>query len=119
MEDRRSVPRERVGWAGLCQIEGELATPCRVVDLSMSGLGVTLSHTSFPRRDRGATVGDTLPQLVGRRISVDVPALGDSLSIRLEGQVANARRMSGVLFASASSSIVCPNLFGVPRCSAR
>jgi hypothetical protein len=101
MEYRRRVPRERAGWDGLCQIEGELATPCKVDDISMFGLGLTLNY-SFPpqlegRRNiyGGATVGDSVTQLVGRRISVDVPAVGDSVSIQLKGKVANAKRMSG------------------------
>jgi hypothetical protein len=101
MENRRLIPRERVGWDGLCQIEGEDATPCRVVDLSMFGLGLTLNDPSFPQLEgqrniyRGTTVGESVPRFVGRRISVDVPAVGDSVSIRLEGKVANAKRMSG------------------------
>lgn len=101
MENRRLIPRERVGWEGLCQIEGEDATPCRVVDLSMFGLGLTFDDPSLPQLEghrniyRGATVGESVPRFVGRRISVDVPAVGDSVSIRLEGKVANAKRMSG------------------------
>jgi hypothetical protein len=101
MEYRRRVPRERAGWDGLCQIEGELATHCKVDDISMFGLGLTLNY-SFPpqpegRRNvyAGTTIGDSVTELVGRRISVDVPAVGDSVSIQLQGKVANAKRMSG------------------------
>ncbi len=44
----------------------------------MLGVGLTLDHPS-PYA------------LVGRHISVDVPAVGDSASIRLEGKITNAR----------------------------
>lgn len=101
MEYRRRVPRERAGWDGLCQIEGELAAPCKVDDISMFGLGLTLDY-SFPPQPEGrrniyggTSVGDSVTQLVGRRISVDVPAVGDSVSIQLKGKVANAKRMDG------------------------
>jgi hypothetical protein len=43
----------------------------------MLGLGMTLEHSSPS-------------ELLGRRISVDVPAVSDSVSIRLEGVVNNA-----------------------------
>jgi len=49
---------------------------CRVVDISMLGLGITLHHPSSS-------------ELMGRHISVDVPAVGDSVSIRLAGKVTN------------------------------
>ena len=75
---RRRTPRQPAGWDGVCQIEGEFAARCRVVDISMLGVGITLDHPS-PYA------------LVGRHISVDLPAVGDSASIRLEGKIANAR----------------------------
>ena len=78
MQFRRRVPRERAGWDGVCQIEGEFAARCRVIDISMLGVGITLDHPS-PYA------------LVGRHISVDLPAVGDSAGIRLEGTVTNAR----------------------------
>ena len=69
----RRVKRLRAGWDGTCQIEGEAGEwPCRVVDISVLGLGVTLKHASPS-------------QLAGRRISVDVPAVA-----RLEGEITNA-----------------------------
>ena len=80
MKLRRRVPRQPAGWNGTCHVEGETADgwrPCRVVDISMLGLGMTFNHPSPSH-------------LVGRRISVDVPAVGDSVSIQLEGRVANA-----------------------------
>lgn len=78
MQFRRRVPRQPVGWDGVCQIEGEFATRCRIIDISMLGVGLTLDH----------------PQpysLVGRHISVDVPAAGDFASIRLEGRITSAK----------------------------
>jgi PilZ domain len=77
---RRRVPRQPAGWDGLCHIEGELANhwrECRVIDISMLGLGISFKHSSPSA-------------LVGCRISVDVPAIGDSVSIRLEGEITNA-----------------------------
>ena len=101
MEYRRRVPRERAGWDGLCQIEGELATHCKVDDISMFGLGLTLNY-SFPpqpegRRNvyAGTTIGDSVTELVGRRISVDVPAVGDSVTSNSRVSSPNAKRMSG------------------------
>ena len=82
---RRRVPRQLAGWAGTCHIQGDPATgghECRVVDISMMGLGLTFQHPS--------------PSvLVGRRMSVDVSAVSDQVSIRLEGKVANAAVTSG------------------------
>ena len=78
MHFRRRVPRQPAGWDGVCQIEGEFAARCRVVDISMYGVGITTDH---PRPYA----------LVGRHISVDVPAVGDSASIRLEGKITNAK----------------------------
>jgi len=77
---RRRVPRQPAGWEGICSIEGDSPfglRECRVVDISMLGLGITLHHPSPSR-------------LVGRRISVDVPAAADSVRIRLEGEIKNA-----------------------------
>jgi hypothetical protein len=78
MHFRRRVPRQPAGWDGVCQIEGEFATRCRVIDISMFGVGITTDHPS--------PYG-----LVGRHIAVDVPAVGDATSIRLEGKVTNAK----------------------------
>ena len=78
MKHRRQVPRQPAGWEGTCHIEGESAArSCRVIDISMLGLGLTFTHPSPS-------------ELLGRRISVDVRAVGDSVSIRLEGVVKNA-----------------------------
>jgi hypothetical protein len=79
MQFRRRRPRRPAGWDGFCQIEGEVAAECRVIDISMLGLGISLEH---PSPD----------ELVGRRISVCVPTVtGDSFRIRLDGKIANAK----------------------------
>jgi PilZ domain len=80
MEHRRRVPRQPAGWRGLCLIEGEPANgwhDCRVIDISMFGLGITLHYP-------------TPSQLTGRGLSVEVPALGDTVKIRFEGTIRNA-----------------------------
>jgi hypothetical protein len=83
MQFGRQVPRQPAGWDGVCQIEGEFAARCRVIDISMLGLGITLEHLSPA-------------ELAGRRISVDVPTvIGDSFIIRLEGKIANAKSTRG------------------------
>lgn len=80
MEYRRRAPRQPVGLAGFCYIEGERAArwrDCEVIDISSLGLGVTLQH----------------PQpweLVGRRITVDAVTVDESVTIRLEGEIRNA-----------------------------
>src|ERR1700728_1688006 len=80
MNFRRRVPRQPAGWDAVCRIEGESVAglqECRVIEISMFGLGMTLAHLSPS-------------ELVGRHISVDVPAVGNTVSIQLEGNVANA-----------------------------
>ncbi len=80
MEFRRRVPRQATLWAAFCHIEGESPSgwrDCEVIDISQLGLGITFHH----------------PQpwdLVGRRISVDAPAVGSSINLRLEGKIRNA-----------------------------
>jgi PilZ domain len=80
MEYRRRAPRQPTAWAGFCHIDGESPSmwrDCEVIDVSMFGLGITFHH----------------PQpweLVGRRIFVDISAVGDAVNIRLEGQVRDA-----------------------------
>ncbi len=85
---RRRVPRQPAYWDGNCRVEGESSAgwrECRVIDISMFGIGITLHHP-------------VPSQLVGRRIAIDVPAVGDSVSIRLEGEIRNAgSTMGGVV----------------------
>jgi hypothetical protein len=77
----RRVPRQIIGWKGRCLVEGESIAvgwrDCRVLDISMLGLGITLIHRQPS-------------DLVGRGISVEVPATADSICIRLEGEIKNA-----------------------------
>jgi PilZ domain len=79
MNHRRGVPRHPALWDGTCSIERESTGPrsCRVVDISIFGLGITLEHPSPS-------------QLVGRRISVEVPMTDDSASIYTAGTITNA-----------------------------
>ena len=53
-----------------------------VADISILGLGISLHHF-WPS------------ELVGRHISVEAPAVGDSVNVRLEGTIRNADRGSG------------------------
>jgi hypothetical protein len=79
MNHRRGVPRHPALWDGTCSIERESTGPrsCRVIDISIFGLGITLEHPSPS-------------QLVGRRISVEVPMTDDSASIYTAGTITNA-----------------------------
>lgn len=89
----RRVKRLRAGWEGICLIEGESdELRCRVVDISILGLGVTFKHPSPS-------------QLGGRRICVDIPGVA-----RLEGKIThavpilgNAVRV-GIMFDELSTS---------------
>jgi hypothetical protein len=77
---RRRVPRQMAGWSGTCAMNSEPETQrheCRVVDISMLGLGLVFEHPSPSN-------------LVGARISVDVSAVDDRVNIRLEGIVRHA-----------------------------
>jgi hypothetical protein len=79
MEHRRRVPRQPAGWRGLCLVEGETATgwhDCRVIDISTLGLGITLHYP-------------VLTELMGRGLSVEVPALNETVKIRFEGTIKN------------------------------
>jgi len=84
MEARRRVPRQKAGWKGLCLIEDEVPVTgwqdCDVIDISMLGLGLTV-------------VEHRVEELIGRNISVEFPAVSDSVSVRLDGIVKNARRI--------------------------
>ena len=80
MEYRRRAPRRPTAWSGFCRIDGEptaMWRDCEVIDVSMFGLGLTFIH----------------PQpweLVQRRIFVDISAIGDTVNIRLEGEIKDA-----------------------------
>lgn len=80
MTDRRRVDRKPAGWFASCRLAGEPATAwrdCRVVDISMLGLGITYDHPETS-------------ELVGRLISVNLPEEGCSVNVRLEGEIRNA-----------------------------
>jgi hypothetical protein len=82
MDNRRRVPRQTAGWGGFCHVEGESAAgwrDCRVVDISILGIGIRMQH-SRPS------------DLVGRHVSVELPAVGDAVNIRFEGEVTNVVR---------------------------
>jgi PilZ domain len=82
MENRRRAPRQTAGWTGFCHVEGESAAgwrDCRVADISMLGIGIRMQH-SHPS------------DLIGRRVSVELPAVGDAVNIRFEGEVRNVAR---------------------------
>ena len=76
---RRGVPRHPALWDGTCSIESESTGPrgCRVIDISIFGLGITLKHPSPS-------------QLVGRRISVEIPTADNAVSIYTAGTITNA-----------------------------
>jgi hypothetical protein len=80
MENRRRLHRRPVGWAASFRLAGEPATgwhECRVIDISMLGLGITLHHPNPS-------------ELIGRLVSVNLPGDGSCVNVRLEGQIKNA-----------------------------
>ena len=82
MENRRRAPRQTAGWSGFCHVEGESAAgwrDCRVVDISTLGIGIRMPHARPT-------------DLIGRRVSVELPAVGDAVNIRFEGEVKNVSR---------------------------
>jgi hypothetical protein len=86
MVDNRRTPRQLANWAGLYRLQGESSVEgrvCEIVDISKLGLGITLDY----RR---------LSELIGRRISVEIPVAGDTVDVRLMGHINNAAPVSGV-----------------------
>ncbi|HEX4244024.1 MAG TPA: PilZ domain-containing protein [Acidimicrobiales bacterium] len=77
--DTRRVERQRAGWNGACHIEGRSPAwrYCQIIDISMLGVGIQF-------QDRWPT------DLVGRRVSVEVPPIGHLVGVRLEGEIRNA-----------------------------
>lgn len=80
------------GWGGRYTVEDDPASgwhDCRVLDISMLGVGLEL----LPARC------EEIEALMGRRLVVHVQSpMGDSISLRLVGQVRNVRdgRSGGV-----------------------
>ena len=80
MKHRRRVARQPAGWDGTCDIQGDSAAgsrACRVIDISMLGLGITIDHPNPS-------------ELAGRLISVNLPGDGSCVNVRLDGQIKNA-----------------------------
>lgn len=80
MENRRRVHRQPAGWAASYRLEGDPAAAwleCRIVDISMLGIGITFDHPN-PR------------ELSGRLISVSLPGDGNCVNVRLDGEIKNA-----------------------------
>lgn len=80
VENRRRLHRRPAGWAASYQLAGEQTAgwrDCRVVDISMLGLGITFDHPDPS-------------ELAGRLISVNLPGDGSCVNVRLEGQIKNA-----------------------------
>lgn len=100
MDTRRRTARQPAGWSGLCLFEGGPVLgwrPCRVLDISALGLGMTLEYLQPA-------------ELVGRHVTVELPPLSSSINIRLEGEVKNAEATSeksvrvGIEFVGLSDS---------------
>jgi hypothetical protein len=80
MENRRRHHRQPAGWAASYRLAGEPVAgwhDCRVVDISMLGLGITFDHPNPS-------------ELSGRTISVNLPGGGSCVNVRLEGEIKNA-----------------------------
>src|SRR5580700_10643390 len=79
MENRRRLHRQIGDWVGSYRLAGERASgwrACRVVDISMLGLGITLEDPNPAA-------------LTGRLISVNFPSDGSCVNVRLEGEIKN------------------------------
>jgi PilZ domain len=80
VENRRRIHRQPIGWAASYRLTDEAAhgwRDCRVVDISMLGMGITVAclHPS---------------DLVGRLVSVNLPGPASSVNVRLEGEIKSA-----------------------------
>jgi len=80
MELRRRAPRINTDWPGRCKLDDEPDSEerdCRVIDISLLGVGVEM-------------LGDGVGNLVGRVLVVDVePPIGKSVRLQVSGQVMN------------------------------
>jgi len=80
VDNRRRIHRQPIGWAASYQMADEVALSwrdCRVVDISMLGMGITLARCESS-------------DLVGRLISVNLPGAASSVNVRLEGEIKSA-----------------------------
>ncbi|HEY6426453.1 MAG TPA: PilZ domain-containing protein [Acidimicrobiales bacterium] len=102
MELRELAPRHHAGgWRGALLIDDELSNvgwrACLVLDISKVGTGLKF-------RDHRTT------SLIGHNVSVEFPADGYSVTVRLDGVIRNALRLTysvvrvGVEFTKLSSS---------------
>lgn len=103
MENRRSAPRRTAGWNGFCHVEGETASgwrDCRILDISTLGVGIRMQH-SRPS------------DLMGRRVSIELPAVGDAVNIRFEGEIKNVA--DGALPSSVRIGVAFDHLSNTER----
>jgi hypothetical protein len=80
VENRRRLNRRPAGWSASYRLAGEHAAEwrdCRVVDISMLGLGITFDHPNPS-------------ELAGHLVSVNLPGHGSCVNVRLEGEIRNA-----------------------------
>jgi hypothetical protein len=88
MENRRRIHRQPAGWAASYRLADDPVggwRDCRVVDISMLGLGITFEYPNPA-------------ELSGRLISVNLPGDGSCVNVRLQGEIRNATAtMSGDL----------------------
>ena len=80
MENRRREHRKPAGWAASYRLADDPVGTwhdCRVVDISMLGVGITFDHPNPA-------------ELSGRLITVNLPGGGTCVNVRLQGEVKNA-----------------------------
>jgi hypothetical protein len=101
MELRDVASRRHAGWRGALLIDDELSgvgwRACLVLDVSKQGIGLRF-------RDHRSS------SLIGRNVSVEFPADGYSVTVRLDGVIRNAQRLAnsvvrvGVEFSKLSAA---------------
>jgi hypothetical protein len=82
---RRRAPRHEAGWKGICLMDDDVPVTdwreCDVLDISLLGLAL-------------AVADHRVDELIGRHISVEFPAVSDSVSVCLDGIIRNALRIN-------------------------
>jgi PilZ domain-containing protein len=98
--DHRRVERLAAGRSGLCRIESDHEVEwlqCRLIHVSMLGLGIDLQHPSSAA-------------LIGRDVTVEVSPFEDSVRFRLVGSIREVTPMArgtirvGIAFGRLSTS---------------
>jgi hypothetical protein len=99
--DHRRTERLAAGRSGLCRIESDPGVEwlrCRLIDVSMLGLGISVQHPSPAA-------------LIGRDVTVEVSPFEDSVNFRLVGSIREATPMRakgtvrvGIAFGRLSTS---------------